>query len=88
LPSINAILFLIIVCKLGVGLKAGVDIAKQSYDLSRADRGLSNPPETDKTHAHSDNDVIKTDKKTNNDEINLNLSNFEKSPDTGLTNGS
>jgi hypothetical protein len=56
----------------------GVDIGKRRYDLSVADRGLSNPPETDKPPSNSDNGLIEADKKTNKDEIKLSLGDFEK----------
>lgn len=58
--------------------KAGVEIGKHRYDLSVTERGLINPVETGKPHASSDNDLIESDKRTNEDEIKLYLGDFEK----------
>ncbi len=58
--------------------KTGVEIGKHSYDLSVTDRGLINPPETDKPPISSENGLVEADKRTNKDEIKLNLSDFEK----------
>ncbi|PKG96102.1 hypothetical protein [Paraglaciecola sp. MB-3u-78] len=58
--------------------KTGVEVGKHSYDLSVADRGLINPPETDKPPISSESGLIEADNRTNKDEIKLNLSDFEK----------
>jgi hypothetical protein len=58
--------------------KAGIERGKHRYDLSVADRGLINPPETDKPPISSESGLIEADKRTNKDEIKLNLSDFEK----------
>jgi hypothetical protein len=53
--------------------KAGLDIGKRSYDLSAAGRGSTAAPKADKPSISSDNELIEADKKTNKNEIILNL---------------